>query len=106
MLLIFARTKLRFDRQIWLLMYAFICLEYCFIFKDAVTIKKNGDSKETKPLKNIQYEWGSLNVVDFVQKLAQEGITDAKVEQSANGVIIHLVINSFGNICFCSFFRY
>lgn len=56
-------------------------------------IKKEGDViEEKKPLKNIQYEWGSLNVMDFVQKLAQEGITDAKVEPSASGVIIHLVI--------------
>lgn len=67
------------------------------LLKEAVSASwrsKKRDARsanETKQLKNIQYEWGSLNVADFVQKLAQEGITDAKVEPSANGVIIHLV---------------
>lgn len=65
--------------------------------QDAVTLttkKKDPDSPEetqTKTLKNIQYEWGSLNVMDFVQKLAQEGITNAKVDHGPNVVIIHLV---------------
>lgn len=45
---------------------------------------------ENSQLKNTPYEWGSLNVVQFVQKLNQEGITDAKVEPNANGFIIHL----------------
>lgn len=59
-------------------------------------IKKEGGSlDEKKTVKNIQYEWGSLNVADFVQKLSQEGITNAKVEPSGSGVIIHLVRSYF-----------
>lgn len=38
------------------------------------------------------YTWGSLDIDEFIQKITQEGITDAKVEQVASGYIIHLVI--------------
>lgn len=39
----------------------------------------------------IKYEWGTVNITDFLQKLAQEGITDAKVESlGANVIVIHL----------------
>ncbi|KAJ8969195.1 hypothetical protein NQ317_000973 [Molorchus minor] len=39
----------------------------------------------------VKYEWGSLNITEFLQKLAQEGITDAKVESlGGNVVVIHL----------------
>ena len=40
------------------------------------------------------YTWGSLDIDEFIQKITQEGITDAKVEQVASGYIIHLVIKS------------
>lgn len=40
----------------------------------------------------MKYEWGTLNTTEFLQKLAQEGITDAKVESlGGNVVVIHLV---------------
>jgi integrator complex subunit 9 len=42
-------------------------------------------------LRQLKYEWGSLDVDLFVQKLKQEGISDAKVEHSNAGFIIHLV---------------
>lgn len=41
------------------------------------------------------YTWGSLDIDEFIQKITQEGITDAKVEQVASGYIIHLVIKSW-----------
>ncbi|ENN70832.1 hypothetical protein HUJ04_004963 [Dendroctonus ponderosae] len=41
--------------------------------------------------KNVKYEWGSVNINEFKQKLFQEGITDAKVESlGGNVVVIHL----------------
>lgn len=47
--------------------------------------------------KPSNYTWGSLDIDEFIQKITQEGITDAKVEQVASGYIIHLVhfINSY-----------
>ncbi|XP_066262973.1 integrator complex subunit 9 [Euwallacea similis] len=40
---------------------------------------------------NVKYEWGSVNINEFKQKLFQEGITDAKVESlGGNVVVIHL----------------
>nr|CAD7204164.1 unnamed protein product [Timema douglasi] len=41
-------------------------------------------------IKPENYTWGSLNVDDFIQKISLEGITDAKVEQSSAGYIIHM----------------
>jgi len=60
--------------------------------KDNVHSMKASTSgySEPKVQKDIRYEWGSLNVTEFLQKLAQEGIVDAKVEPSGNGVMIHL----------------
>ncbi|KAJ3625274.1 hypothetical protein MTP99_018832 [Tenebrio molitor] len=43
-----------------------------------------------KANKHIKYEWGSLNVTDFLQKLMQEGINEPKVESHGNVVVIHL----------------
>lgn len=43
--------------------------------------------------KNITYEFGNVNVTEFLQKLAQEGICDAKVDGIGNSVMIHLVSN-------------
>lgn len=40
---------------------------------------------------NVKYEWGNINVNEFLQKLNKEGINDAKVESSGNSVMIHLV---------------
>lgn len=40
----------------------------------------------------MRYEWGSLDLDTFIQRLREdEGISDAKVEQSSSGYIIHLV---------------
>ncbi|XP_013789253.2 integrator complex subunit 9-like [Limulus polyphemus] len=36
------------------------------------------------------YTWGSLNIVQFVQKLAKAGIIDVKVEDSSTGFVVHL----------------
>lgn len=44
------------------------------------------------PHRKPSYEWGWLDIEQFVQKLSQEGITDAKVEHGNPGYIIHLVI--------------
>ncbi|XP_031353559.1 integrator complex subunit 9-like isoform X2 [Photinus pyralis] len=64
----------------------------------ALTIKDNVHNMtsfdaggENKLQKGTHYEWGLVNVTEFLQKLAQEGIIDAKVEPSGNGVMIHLV---------------
>lgn len=46
---------------------------------------------DNKMAGNVKYEWGNLNINDFLQKLAKDGIQDAKVEPSGNGVMIHLV---------------
>lgn len=47
---------------------------------------------EDKTDRNVKYEWGTLNTTEFLQKLAQEGITDAKVESlGGNVVVVHLV---------------
>lgn len=56
---------------------------------------RTSDSQMNPPsmenvLKSVQYEWSNLEVDEFVRKLAQEGITDAKVERGPNGCIIHL----------------
>lgn len=62
---------------------------------DAESTSHSLDSKLVAPsmenvLKGVQYEWSNLEVDEFVRKLAQEGITDAKVERGPNGCIIHL----------------
>lgn len=54
------------------------------------------NSGEKTLQKNIRYEWGNVNVNEFLQKLSKEGITDAKVESIGSSVMIHLVI--FSNI--------
>ncbi|XP_034252889.1 integrator complex subunit 9 isoform X1 [Thrips palmi] len=42
-------------------------------------------------LSQMRYEWGSLDLDTFIQRLREdEGISDAKVEQSSSGYIIHL----------------
>ncbi|VEN60673.1 unnamed protein product [Callosobruchus maculatus] len=49
--------------------------------------------QELSDVKNkpVKYEWGNLNITEFLQKLSQEGITDAKVESlGGNVVVIHL----------------
>lgn len=43
------------------------------------------------PKRKPTYEWGWLDIDQFVQKLSQEGINDAKVEHGNPGYIIHLV---------------
>lgn len=48
-------------------------------------------TSEFKTQKNVKYEWGNVNISEFIQKLTKEGITDAKVEPGGNGVVIHLV---------------
>lgn len=41
--------------------------------------------------RNPKYEWGTVSINEFKQKLLQEGITDAKVESlGGNVVVIHL----------------
>lgn len=55
-----------------------------------VPLKKMAiDSAEN--IKNCKYTWGSLNIEKFIKKLNEEGIRDVKLEQNANGSIIHLV---------------
>lgn len=49
--------------------------------------------------KPSNYTWGSLDIDEFIQKITQEGITDAKVEQAASGYIIHLVRKSQLFVC-------
>ena len=60
--------------------------------------KDGGDTQSKKAaidsienLKHCKYTWGTLNVEKFMKRLAEEGIRDAKLEQSASGSIIHLV---------------
>lgn len=48
---------------------------------------------EILPKRKPTYEWGWLDIDQFVQKLSQEGINDAKVEYGNPGYIIHLVNN-------------
>lgn len=40
--------------------------------------------------KDCHYEWGSLDIEHFVQRLSLDGITNAKVEKNKTGCIIHL----------------
>ncbi|XP_013393860.1 integrator complex subunit 9 [Lingula anatina] len=40
--------------------------------------------------KRRSYFWGALDVQEFVDKLNKEGLTDVKVEDSAEGHIVHL----------------
>lgn len=42
-------------------------------------------------MRNLKYEFGPLEIDQLVQRLNQEGITDAKVEPRRTGYIIHLV---------------
>lgn len=37
-------------------------------------------------LKNTKYEWGTLDVENFIKKLNQDGITDIKVEHTDSGL--------------------
>ncbi|XP_017785950.1 PREDICTED: integrator complex subunit 9 [Nicrophorus vespilloides] len=51
--------------------------------------------KELKPTsdigpRNINYEWGSINLSELMAKLSKEGINDAKLDNTANGYVIHL----------------
>uniref|UniRef100_A0A1Q3F5E0 Putative cleavage and polyadenylation specificity factor cpsf subunit n=1 Tax=Culex tarsalis TaxID=7177 RepID=A0A1Q3F5E0_CULTA len=41
-------------------------------------------------LRHVKYEWGTLDVNLFLKKLAQDGITDIKVEQSGEELTLHL----------------
>lgn len=54
-------------------------------------LKEMTHSNEFKMQKNMKYEWGNVNISEFIQKLTKEGITDAKVEPGGTGVMIHLV---------------
>ncbi|KAK6619622.1 hypothetical protein RUM43_012379 [Polyplax serrata] len=47
-------------------------------------------SDDILPKRKPSYEWGWLDIDQFVQKLSQEGINDAKVEHGNPGYIIHL----------------
>jgi len=57
---------------------------------------ENGSLKRAPPqpdeiLPQMRYEYGTLDVDSFVQKLADHGIMDAKVEQRDSEFIIELV---------------
>ncbi|KAK9883626.1 hypothetical protein WA026_001797 [Henosepilachna vigintioctopunctata] len=40
----------------------------------------------------VKYEWGSVNITEFMQKLYQEGFTDAKLETiGTNSYMIHML---------------
>ncbi|KAK7867634.1 hypothetical protein R5R35_014827 [Gryllus longicercus] len=52
--------------------------------------KKSRALEEALNKKPTNYTWGVLDIDEFIQKITQEGITDAKVEQVASGYIIHL----------------
>ncbi|KAL0267847.1 UNVERIFIED_CONTAM: hypothetical protein PYX00_010000 [Menopon gallinae] len=52
--------------------------------------KKRIMPEDILPNRKPSYEWGWLDIEQFVQKLSQEGITDAKVEHGNPGYIIHL----------------
>lgn len=55
--------------------------------KTTTTVRKRKLDESRYP---SSYTWGSLDVEEFVQKLAKEGITDVKVEESSSGYIVHL----------------
>ncbi|XP_019872294.2 integrator complex subunit 9 [Aethina tumida] len=58
-----------------------------------LTVKDNVyriEDPTDKLKKNVKYEWGSLNLNEFIHKLSQEGISDAKVETHGNVVVVHL----------------
>uniref|UniRef100_T1JKD7 Beta-Casp domain-containing protein n=1 Tax=Strigamia maritima TaxID=126957 RepID=T1JKD7_STRMM len=57
------------------------------IEKGAIGKKRKLEDESRRP---VSYTWGTLDVDEFVQKLAKEGITDVKVEESATGHIVHL----------------
>lgn len=60
------------------------------------TSSKKLPRRPEETLAQMRYEWGSLDLDTFIQRLREdEGIADAKVEQSSNGYIIHLVSAGF-----------
>lgn len=42
-------------------------------------------------LKNVKYEYGTLDVDMLIKRLTQDGITNIKMERQGNIVILHLV---------------
>lgn len=52
--------------------------------------RKKDVPQRDSSLKKIKYEWGSLDVDLFLKKLAQDGITDVKMEQNVGSVTITL----------------
>lgn len=69
--------------------------KYFFTITYLLFCYKDLSSTVNKTNKHIKYEWGSLNVTDFVQKLTQEGISEPKVESHGNIVVIHLVSRKY-----------
>ena len=55
------------------------------------TVSKRSAIDSIENLKHCKYTWGALNIEKFMKRLNEEGITDAKLEQSADGSMIHLV---------------
>ena len=59
---------------------------------NSTSINKKIPRRPEETLPQMRYEWGSLDIDTFIQKLREdEGIAEAKVEQNSNGYIIHLV---------------
>lgn len=56
----------------------------------------SGSKKQPPPtredvLKNVKYEYGSLDVDLLVKRLSQDGITNIKMERKGNVLTLHLV---------------
>lgn len=73
-----------------ILLFFYLCIQLKKSCKP-VYLQNFKGTEEVFLQKNITYEWSSINVSEFLQKLAQEGIHDAKVESSGNSVMIHFV---------------
>lgn len=63
---------------------------------DEVTEKPSGSNKQPPPtreevLKNVKYEYGTLDVEMLIKRLTQDGITNIKMERQGNILTLHLV---------------
>lgn len=59
---------------------------------NVVNVQDVGASCLGKTQNQVKYEWGTINITDFMQKLYQEGFSDAKLETlGTNNYMIHML---------------
>lgn len=63
---------------------------------ESINEQPSGSKKKPPPtredvLKNVKYEYGSLDVDMLIKRLSQDGITNIKMERQGNILTLHLV---------------